>query len=58
MEKLQAYQFLVPGAEIKAVKLKQSQAVKKAIEETIKLQEEILKLKEVHQETLQLVVQF
>jgi len=57
MEKLQISQFLVPGAEIKAVKLRQSTAVKQAIEETIKQQAEILKLKNVDQETLKLVVQ-
>ncbi len=57
MEKLQISQFLVPGAEIKAVKLRQSAAVKEAIEETIRQQAEILKLKNVDQETLKLVVQ-
>jgi hypothetical protein len=57
MEKLQISQFLVPGAEIKAVKLRQSAAVKQAIEETIQQQAEILKLKNVDQETLKLVVQ-
>ncbi|MFD0940573.1 MULTISPECIES: hypothetical protein [Pedobacter] len=57
MEKLQASQILVPGAEIKAIRLKQSKAVKDAIAATIKLQEEILKLKDVDQETLKLVVQ-
>jgi len=57
MEKLQISQILLPGAEIKAVKLRQSAAVKQAIEETMKLQDEILKLKNVDQETLKLVVQ-
>ncbi|WP_158557132.1 hypothetical protein [Mucilaginibacter conchicola] len=57
MEKLQLSQILVPGAEIKAVKLKQTAAVRKAIEDTMLLQDEILKLKNVDQETLKLVVQ-
>lgn len=57
MEKLQLSQILLPGAEIKPVKLRQSAALQKAIEETMELQDEILKLKNVDQETLKLVVQ-
>lgn len=57
MAKLQPSQIFVPGAEIKAVKLRQSAAFKQAIEATMKLQQEVMKLKNVDQETLKLVVQ-
>lgn len=58
MEKLKATSILVKGAKIKAVKLDEnSQSVKQIIEETQLRQTSILKLKEVDQTRLKMVVQ-
>ena len=58
MEKLQAAQLLVEGAVLKAERLNESDLyqVKKLVAETIQKQEDILKLKQVDQETLRSIV--
>ena len=59
MEKLQANQILVKDANIRAVKLDATDAtIIKMIEDTKKQQANVLKLKEVDQERLRMVVQF
>ena len=58
MSKLQASQILVKDAKITVVKLRQADAtVTKLIEETKQKQAEVLKLKEVDQDRLRMVVQ-
>lgn len=58
MEKLEVSQILVSGAELSAEKLNEkNQTVTKLIDETKQKQAEILKLKEVDQERLRMVVQ-
>jgi hypothetical protein len=58
MEKLQITQILVKDAKLEAVKLNENNAtVTKLIDETKQKQVEVLKLKEVDQETLRMVVQ-
>lgn len=57
MGKLEKSQFLIPGAELKATKLRRSAAFEKAISETTTKQHEILRTKMVNDETLKLVIQ-
>lgn len=58
MEKLQVTQILVKDAKLTAVKLSESSTtVTKLIDETKQKQAEVLKLKEVNQERLRMVVQ-
>jgi hypothetical protein len=57
MEKLTASQVLAQGADIKAFKLKDSGSIKKAIEQTIQMQAAVLKMKDVDQDRLRMVVQ-
>lgn len=56
MAKTTAASVLVQGADIKAFKLKNTPAVKKAIELTMQKQVEVLKLKDVDQDRLKMVV--
>lgn len=56
MAKLEASQILAQGADIKAFKLKDSDS-KKAIELALRMQAAILKLKDVDQDRLRMVVQ-
>lgn len=56
MAKLEASQVLAQGADIKAFKLKDSDS-KKAIELALRMQAAILKLKDVDQDRLRMVVQ-
>jgi hypothetical protein len=58
MSKLQVSQILVKDAKLTVVKLEQSDTnVTKLIEETKQKQAEVLKLKEVDQDRLRMVVQ-
>lgn len=57
MEKLSLTQILIKDAKLQVVKLSDNASAVKLIDETRKKQEEILKLKEVSQENLRLVVQ-
>jgi len=58
MKKLQITQILVKGAKLNAVKLDEAnRAVTKIINATKQRQTEVLKLKEVDQERLRMVVQ-
>ena len=58
MKKLLASQFLIKGAVLKAVKYEDSDTnVQDLIKETNKKQSEVLKLKEINQEILNMVVQ-
>ncbi len=57
MAKLQESQILVKDAKLTAVRLVETAEIRKLIEETRQKQEEILKLKEVDQERLRMVVQ-
>ena len=58
MKKLLASQFLNKGAVLKAVKYEDSDTnVQDLIKETNKKQSEVLKLKEINQEILNMVVQ-
>ncbi|HGE5777719.1 hypothetical protein [Flavobacterium psychrophilum] len=57
MEKLSLTQILIKDAKLQVVKLTENVAFTKLIDETRKKQEEILKLKQVNQESLRLVVQ-
>jgi hypothetical protein len=58
MQELKIYQILVKNAKLAATKLDEnSLSITKLIDETKKKQNEILKLKEVNQETLRMVVQ-
>ena len=57
MEKLSLTQILIKDAKLPVVKLDGNPSDTKLIDETKKKQEEILKLKEVNQENLRLVVQ-
>ena len=56
MDKLQISEILVKGARLEAVKLNETN-VAGLINETKQLQAEVLKLKEVDQEMLRMVVQ-
>ena len=58
MEKLQTFQILVKDAKLMAVKLSETDTtVTKLIDKTKQKQAEVLKLKEVDQERLRMVVQ-
>lgn len=58
MEKIQVAQILVQNAKLVAVKLNEANAaVTKMIDDTKKKQAEVLKLKEVDQASLRMVVQ-
>lgn len=57
MGKLEKSQFLHPGTELKATKIRQSAAFTRALHETTKKQNEILKTKTVNEDTLKLVIQ-
>jgi hypothetical protein len=57
MAKLTASQVLAQGTDIKAFKLKDSGSIKKAIEQTIQMQAAVLKMKDVDQDRLRMVVQ-
>lgn len=57
MEKLSLTQILIKDAKLQVVKLRDNASAVKLIDETRKKQEEVLKLKEVSQENLRLVVQ-
>ncbi|OBQ14485.1 MAG: hypothetical protein AN482_01850 [Anabaena sp. LE011-02] len=58
MEKLTLAQILIKDATLQVLKLSNTDpSVSKLIDETRKKQEEILKLKEINQENLRMVVQ-
>lgn len=57
MDKLSLTRILIKDAKLRVVKLGNSESVTKLIDETRKRQGEVLKLKEVNQENLRLVVQ-
>jgi hypothetical protein len=57
-EKLQMKDILIPDAVLSAFVIEMDDPTKKFLEETEKKQEEVLKLKEVNEERLRMVVQF
>ena len=57
MEKLQASKILIKGAKLRAQKLEVNARITKLIEETNKKQTAVLKLKDVDQDLLKVVVQ-
>ena len=57
MEKITLSQILIKGAKLQVEKLSVNPSIAKLIDDTKKKQEEILKLKEINQENLRMVVQ-
>ncbi len=57
MEKITLSQILIKGAKLQVEKLSVNTSISKLIDDTRKKQEEVLKLKEINQENLRMVVQ-
>ena len=57
MEKITLSQILIKGAKLQVEKLNVNPSIAKLIDDTRKKQEEVLKLKEINQENLRMVVQ-
>lgn len=57
MAKLKTSRLLMQGGDIKSFKIKDTGVTRKAFEQTIQMQAEVLKLKEVDQDRLRIIVQ-